>query len=149
MLFFVVQTPAPAKFLFPFPWGISKNFFSKSCSFYQCSHLYVNIFFVSLITKKWIFAKIGHSKSSVLLLGIVTYFPMYYVINELTSTLSRLFWVEVKEWRWGDSGHIYLLILFSSSSEGYKMSLLKPNPTRRSNHLAQSKKSTLFWVIWL
>ena len=68
---FVVQSSAQAIFLFPFPLGIEKKFFSKSCLEFQCSHLYVNIFFVSLITKKWLFAKIRHSKSSgVLLIGI-------------------------------------------------------------------------------
>ena len=61
---FVDQIPAQAIFLFPFPLGIQKKFFSKSCLEFQCSHLYVNIFFVSLITKKWLFAKIRHSKSS-------------------------------------------------------------------------------------
>ena len=64
---FCGSNPSSARFLFPFPLGIQKNFFSKSCLEFQCSHLYVNIFFVSLITKKWLFAKSHHSKSSILL----------------------------------------------------------------------------------
>ena len=47
---FVVQNPPRAIFLFPFPLGIEKKFFSQSCLEFQCSHLYVKIFFVSLIT---------------------------------------------------------------------------------------------------
>ena len=71
--FFVVQTPPRQDFYFRFLLGIEKKFFSKSCLEFQCSHLYVSSFFLSLITKKWIFGKIRHSKSSVLLLTFFTW----------------------------------------------------------------------------
>ena len=72
--------------------------------------------------------------------SLLSYVCMYYVINELTSTLSRLFWVEVKEWRWGDRVDTFTYLSYFLLLLRDKMSSLKPNPTRRSNHLVQSKK---------